>query len=75
MLVNMIMGKQFAYQSERRLLIKISLTPGPSCTQDLQLESFQFCQRQSIFQREGWICICVAQMDHISGNCRGRALL
>lgn len=56
------------------LLIKTSLTTGPSCTQGLQLELFQFCQRQSIFQREGWICKCVAQTDHISGNCRERTL-
>lgn len=75
MLVTKYMGKQFAYQSEKHLLIKVSLITRPSCTQGLQLESFQFCQRQSTFQREGWICICVAQMDHISGNCRERALL
>lgn len=74
MVVNMFIGKQFAYQSEKASSDQ-SLTPGPSCTQDLQLELFQFCQRQSIFQREGLICICAAQMDHISGNCRGRALL
>lgn len=66
--------KEKYVEVKSHLLIKTSLTTGPSCTQGLQLELFQFCQQQSIFQREGWICKCVAQMDHISGNCRERIL-
>lgn len=60
---------------KRYLLFEVFLITRPSCTQGLQLELFQFCQQQSISQREGWICRCVAQMDHISGNCREKALL
>lgn len=74
MLVTVFMGKQFAYQSEKASSDQSFIT-GPSCTQGLQLAPFQFCQRQSIFQREGWICVCVAQTDHISGNCKETALL
>lgn len=53
---------------KKHLLIKDSFIPRQSCTQGLQLELFQFCQQQSISQKEGWFCKCVSQTGHISGS-------